>query len=368
MDDVQPLRARLSAGGTGTRVTAPAPTFRPRGPGRGLGAIVVLSLLLVAALPRTLGAHESRPGYLELTETESGTWRVLWKRPVNGEVEIRISPVFPESCALVGATEGGEEGTVLMVRAEVACADGLVGQRVAIDGLETTITDVMLRVYYLDGATETHLLRPSSTSVEIGQAAGAGRRALAYIRLGIQHIVQGVDHLLFVLGLLLIVQSTSMLLKTITSFTVAHSLTLAIATLGYAEVPTLPLNAVIALSILFLGPEIVRAQRGGTSLTIRHPWIVAFAFGLLHGFGYATGLTEMGLPSAEIPLALFTFNVGVEIGQLAFVGMVLLLVRAFRTLEIRWPRWALASPAYAVGVLGAFWTIDRTIALLQAVL
>ncbi|MEJ2502239.1 MAG: HupE/UreJ family protein, partial [Gemmatimonadota bacterium] len=271
-------------------------------------------------------------------------------------------------CRLAGAARNSGDATTLLVRAELSCDEGLVGQWVGIDGLETTITDVMLRVYYLDGATETHLLRPSSTGAEIGQSAGRGRRALAYVRLGIQHIVQGVDHLLFVLGLLLIVQSTPMLIKTVTSFTVAHSITLAVATLGYAEVPTLPLNAVIALSILFLGPEIVRARRGGTSLTIRHPWTVAFAFGLLHGFGYATGLTEMGLPPAEIPLALLTFNVGVEIGQLAFVGLVLLLARSFRTLEIRWPRWTLALPAYAVGTLGAFWTIDRTVALLEAVL
>jgi hydrogenase/urease accessory protein HupE len=332
------------------------------------GWLVTVVLLGILALPRPTGAHESRPGYLELTETEAGTWRVLWKRPINGEVEIRISPLFPESCGLVGAAQGEEGASTLLVRAELACTEPLVGQRVAIDGLETTITDVMLRVYYLDGASETHLLRPSSTSAEIGQSAGAWRRAAAYLRLGIQHIVQGVDHLLFVLGLLLIVQSTGMLLKTITSFTVAHSITLAIATLGYAEVPSLPLNAVIALSILFLAPEILRAQRGESSLTTRHPWTVAFAFGLLHGFGYATGLTEMGLPPAEIPLALFTFNVGVEIGQLGFVGLVLLLARSFRTLEIRWPKWALAVPAYAVGTLGAFWTIDRTVALLAAVL
>jgi hydrogenase/urease accessory protein HupE len=330
--------------------------------------LVLPALLGLLVLPRPSGAHESRPGYLELTQTEAGTWRVLWKRPINGEVEIRISPLFPESCGLVGAAQGEEGTSTLLVRAELQCQEPLVGQRVAIDGLETTITDVMLRVYYLDGASETHLLRPSSPSAEIGQSAGAWRRAAAYLRLGIQHIVQGVDHLLFVLGLLLIVQTTGMLLKTITSFTVAHSITLAIATLGYAEVPSLPLNAVIALSILFLGPEILRAQRGESSLTIRHPWIVAFAFGLLHGFGYATGLTEMGLPPAEIPLALFTFNVGVEIGQLAFVALVLLLARAFLTLEIRWPRWVKAVPGYAVGTLGAFWTIDRTLALFEAVL
>jgi hypothetical protein len=165
--------------------------------------------------------------------------------------------------------------------------------------------------------------------------------------------------MLFVLGLLLIVKDRWMLLKTITAFTVAHSITLAIATLGYAEAPVLPLNAAIALSILFLGPEIVRSWRGETSFTIRHPWVVAFAFGLLHGFGFASALTSAGLPKAELPTALLAFNVGVEIGQLSFVALTLLLERAFRILQVRWPRWAEALPGYAVGSLGAFWTIQR---------
>jgi hypothetical protein len=150
-----------------------------------------------------------------------------------------------------------------------------------------------------------------------------------------------------------------MLLKTVSAFTVAHSLTLAAATLGYASVPGPPLNAAIALSILFLGIEIVRSWRGQTSLTLRHPWVVAFAFGFLHGFGFASGLTTMGLPAGEIPLALLLFNVGVEAGQLLFVVLALLLERSFRVLEIRWPRPVQALPAYTVGSLGAFWTIQR---------
>jgi hypothetical protein len=154
-----------------------------------------------------------------------------------------------------------------------------------------------------------------------------------------------------------------MLVKTVTSFTLAHSITLAIATLGYASAPLPPLNAAIALSILFLGPEIVRVRRGETSFTIRHPWIVAFAFGLLHGFGFASGLTAMGLPPAEIPLALLLFNVGVEAGQIGFVALVLLLERSFRTLQIRWPPFAGALPGYVVGSLGAYWTIQRTLLL-----
>ena len=172
------------------------------------------------------------------------------------------------------------------------------------------------------------------------------------------------DHLLFVLGLLLLVKDSWMLVKTVSAFTVAHSITLAIATLGYASVPGPPLNAAIALSILFLGAEIVRSWRGETSLTIRQPWVVAFAFGLLHGFGFASGLTTMGLPRTEIPLALLMFNVGVEIGQLLFVILVLLLERAFRVLEVRWPRWAEVLPAYIVGSLGAYWTIQRVAMLL----
>jgi hydrogenase/urease accessory protein HupE len=178
----------------------------------------------------------------------------------------------------------------------------------------------------------------------------------------------GVDHLLFVLGLLLIVQGRVMLLKTITSFTVAHSITLAIATLGYAKAPLPPLNAAIALSILFLGPEVVRHRRGETSLTIRFPWLVAFAFGLLHGFGFASGLSTTGMPRVELPWALLWFNVGVELGQLVFVFLALILARSFRTLEIRWPGWALALPGYTVGSLGAYWTIQRTAILLGGLL
>ena len=150
------------------------------------------------------------------------------------------------------------------------------------------------------------------------------------------------------------------MVKTITSFTIAHSITLGIATLGYASAPGPPLNAAIALSILFLGPEIVRVWRGQTSFTIRHPWVVAFAFGLLHGFGFASGLTMMGIPAAEIPLALLSFNVGVELGQIFFVVVIVALERSFRVLEMRWPRGAEPAPGYAVGSLGAFCTIQRT--------
>jgi len=219
----------------------------------------------------------------------------------------------------------------------------------------------LFRFKTVSGDTATRMIGPETTSWTIPLRGTRLSIARDYATLGLRHILEGVDHLLFVLGLLMLVHDRWMLLKTITSFTVAHSITLAIATLGYASAPLLPLNAAIALSILFLAPEIVKLRRGESSLTIRQPWIVAFAFGLLHGFGFASGLSSAGLPSRELPLALLTFNVGVEAGQLGCVALVLLLQRSFESLEIRWPRWVQALPAYAIGSLGAYWTIQRTV-------
>lgn len=328
-------------------------------------AVTVCGLALA-----TLGAaqaHETRPGYLELREGEPSTYALLWKRPTGGEVEIRIAPVVPEGCRLATPDQQQLTPGAVVVRGTLTCRGGLAGKTLRVAGLETTITDVLVRIEHGDGRVESHLLRPATPEVTLGAATTGGERALSYLQLGMQHILLGVDHLLFVLGLLLIVRDRWMLVKTITAFTVAHSLTLAIATLGYASAPLLPLNAAIALSILFLGPEIVRVWRGETSFTIRHPWVVAFLFGLLHGFGFASGLTAMGLPKAEIPLALLLFNLGVELGQIAFVALVLLLERAFRVLQIHWPSYAAALPGYAVGSLGAYWTIQRTAILLGAV-
>ena len=323
---------------------------------------------LALAVARPAAAHETRPGLLDLRETADGLYSLLWKRPTGGEVEIRIHPIIPEGCSL--QTDDRQQqvspGAVL-VRGILRCPGGLKGKILRIAGLETTITDVLVRVHHADGRLESHLLRPASPAVELGGSTTQMQRVLDYLRLGVQHILLGADHLLFVLGLLLIVSGLGMLLKTITAFTLAHSITLAIATLGYASAPALPLNAAIALSILFLGPEVVRRWRGETSFTIRHPWVVAFAFGLLHGFGFASGLTAMGLPQQEIPLALLLFNVGVELGQLAFVGLFLLLGWSFRTLAIRWPRAMELVPGYAVGGLGAFWSIQRIAILLVGI-
>ena len=332
------------------------PVFASRSGVRALRRLSPIVLLLLC-LPSSAGAHEARPGFLELREVAPDRFELLWKQPALGEMLLRINPAFPPECSLEGMGDQEMIPGALLWRTTLVCAGGLSGKSISVVGLEATLTDVLVRVHHANGVTETHLLKPASPSVVIG---GEGQGPAAYVTLGIEHIVLGIDHLLFVLGLLLIVEDRFMLIKTITSFTLAHSMTLAIATLGYASAPVVPLNAAIALSILFLGPEIVRSWRGETSFTIRHPWVVAFSFGLLHGFGFASGLTAMGLPRTEIPLALLLFNVGVELGQLMFVALVLLMERSFRTLEIRWPRWAQMLPGYAVGTLGAFWAIQRS--------
>ncbi|MGZ6080980.1 MAG: HupE/UreJ family protein [Myxococcaceae bacterium] len=310
-------------------------------------------------------SHEARPAYLELKETAPGRFDLLWRTPVLAGRRLPVALRVPAEMRNVKEPSVDELADSLLERRWVDPGPGgLAGKRIDFPGLQGTITDVLVRVEMLDGRTWTMLARPSQPWVEIPATRGALASAATFVLTGIEHILLGVDHLLFVLGLLLIVSDRWMLVKTITAFTVAHSITLAIATLGYARAPLGPLNAAIALSILFLGPEIVRVWRGETSFTIRHPWVVAFAFGLLHGFGFASGLTAMGLPRSEIPVALVLFNVGVEIGQLFFVFLILGLERSFRALEIHWPRVVRRLPGYAVGSLGALWTIQRAVALL----
>jgi hydrogenase/urease accessory protein HupE len=336
---------------------------------RVVGAVVVALVALVAALVPAR-AHELQPAFLELTETAPGDYTVLWKLPSLGEaadVRLPVVPVFPEACRSIGEARSSRAGTAWLFTARIACDGTLAGRTIAFEGLEALATDVLVRAQRLDGSVETHVVKPLQPTVTLRAASDARRGIAAYVYLGIEHILLGVDHLLFVLGLLLIVRDRWMLVKTVTAFTVAHSITLAVATFGIANVPAMPLNAAIALSILFLGPEIVRRWRGETSFTIRHPWVVAFAFGLLHGFGFASGLAQLGLPRDEIPLALFLFNVGVEIGQLAFVLLIVLLERSFRLLEIHWPRVVARAPGYLVGTLGAFWTLQRVAILLRGV-
>jgi HupE / UreJ protein len=337
-----------------------------------LGVATLATLVVIPAGTGGLGvpvlqAHESRPAYLEITETAPGRYDVLWRTPLLAGISLPLALRFPTDVRNLSQPTVRELPDSLVERRVIEANGSLRDKRIDFIGLQVTITDVLVRVRLLDGTDSSTLVRPSQPWIEIAASRGLMGTAASFLLHGIQHISFGIDHLLFVLGLMLIVKDRWMLFKTVTAFTVAHSITLAIATFGYADAPLLPLNAAIALSILFLGPEIVRSWRGQTSLTIRRPWLVAFLFGLLHGFGFAGALTGAGLPARDLPLALLSFNIGVEIGQVAFVALVLLLERAFRQLELRWPRWAEALPGYTVGSLGAFWTIQRTAILLGLV-
>ncbi len=321
--------------------------------------------ILVGAAPAL--AHESRPAYLEIKETTPGRYDVLWRTPVTAGMRLPIGLAFPRDIETVKGPIVEELADSTVERRTIDTAGrGLAGRRIEFRGLQLTITDVFARFVSLDGLNATMIARASQPWIEIAASQTMMQVVGAYIVEGFRHILFGADHLLFVLGLLLIINGRWMLVKTVTAFTVAHSLTLAVATLGYAQLPPLPLNAAIALSILFLGPEIVRVWRHESSFTIRHPWVVAFLFGLLHGFGFASGLTSAGLPRSELPTAVLSFNVGVELGQLTFVVLIIGLERAFRVLRIEWPRWVRVLPGYTVGVLGAFWTVQRLALLLVA--
>ena len=337
--------------------------------------LVIASLLLPAcgeAAPSF--AHEIASAYLEMRETgEAGAWQVRWSVPSRRGVRLPIQVAFPEGCVEEGSERtasslAGPAGTLHASSWMVRCPGGLDGAAVRIAGLESAQTEVLGRVARADGRVQSVRAFPWKPAFVVEPAPSLLAEAATYLALGVEHIALGPDHLLFVLGLLLIVGSRWMLLKTITSFTLAHSLTLAVATLGYASAPTVHLNAAIALSILCLGPEIVRARRGESSAMIRHPWVVAFLFGLLHGFGFAGGLSSLGIPASDIPKALLFFNLGVEAGQVAFIGLVILLEASFRALRIAWPRVVRALPGYAVGSLGAFWTIQRTAILVRGIL
>ncbi len=324
----------------------------------------LVAFLLAASIAPSL-AHESQPGTLEIIQLTSERYEVTWKAPIYYGKPHPARLQLPENWNdIVQPTEQHIADSIIFRRVVNIGGESIEGAVIRFPGLESTITDVYVRLKRLDDTSMASMVGPTKPYVELRGNRTWYIAATEYISLGFYHILIGIDHLLFVLGLMLIVQGRGMLIKTITSFTIAHSLTLALATLGFASIPLPPLNAAVALSILFLGPEIVRTWQGKTSLTIRYPWIVAFLFGLLHGFGFASGLSTTGMPVAELPIALLCFNIGVELGQLSFVFLALALAWSFRTLEIRWPRWALMLPGYTVGGLGAYWTIQRTAILI----
>jgi hydrogenase/urease accessory protein HupE len=322
-------------------------------------AILLLGLLLVSL---SVAAHEVRPGYLELKQTGDEDYSVLWKVPMKGNAVLRLSPVLPESCNQLVPPASRQVAAAMVKQWSVRCAGGLADKPVAIEGLQHTLTDVLVRITHVGGTTQTVRLTPQSNQLIVSGEPSSFEVIKTYFVLGVEHILLGIDHLLFVFALLLIVQGWKRLVGTITAFTLAHSITLAAATLGYVNVPQAPVEAVIALSILFLATEIIHGQQGRIGLAQRYPWVVAFIFGLLHGFGFAGALSEVGLPPSDIPLALLFFNVGVEAGQLLFVAAVLVASLVLKHLALTPLRRAEIAVTYVIGSVAAFWTIERVAA------
>jgi hydrogenase/urease accessory protein HupE len=322
---------------------------------------VVMAAAISVASPTH--AHALQPGYLEVRKIDTGLYAVIWKVPVVSNRPMAISAVLPEACDTRSPGDPVWDGTAFVTRWTAKCTGGLEGGVIQIDGLDRTETDVLIRFDLADGTTQTQRLTADQTSFLVPSQPSQFEVVHTYLILGVEHILSGIDHLVFVLALLILVKGTRRLIVTITAFTAAHSLTLAGATLGFVHLPPPPIEAAIALSIAFVAAEIVHAHYGKTGMTQKYPWAIAFAFGLLHGFGFAGALTEIGLPPNSVPIALLFFNLGVEIGQLIFVFAVLVFLWIARAIlkHITLPRlnWAWAVPPYLIGSLAMFWFAQR---------
>jgi hydrogenase/urease accessory protein HupE len=322
-----------------------------------------LRLFLLLLLWLTVAtADEVRPSYLQIEEVGPQRFSVLFKVPARGDRRLSMQVRFPDFCQEEGTHTAGFVGSAYIERYSVACTKPLAGERITIEGLERTRTDLLLRMAFLDHTSQSQLLRAENNSYAVLASASSMQVVKTYTWLGITHILMGFDHLMFVFALLLLVHSLHKLLWTITAFTLAHSITLAGSSLGYLFMPQKPVEAMIALSILFLAVEIMHEKEGKTGITARYPWLIAFTFGLLHGFGFAGALSEIGLPQHARDLALIFFNVGVEIGQLCFIAVVLLLGRLLLMLHLGKTLEKLKTVlVYMIGTLSTFWLIERVL-------
>ncbi len=310
-------------------------------------------------------AHEIRPAYLEINQNEDTLteYQITWKIPLVGNKAPKITPKFPEGFTLTQTSDNFLSDAYIRYYTGTY-KQSLNGQKIGIEGLELTLVDVLVQINLANNTSYTLLLQPDHPQEIIPIEPSVWEVAKLYLILGIEHILWGIDHLLFVLCLLLLVQSFAALIKTVTAFTIAHSITLALASMNLVHIPQAPVEAVIALSIVFLAREYVFFRQGkGDSLTVQYPWLVAFVFGLLHGFGFAGALSEIGFPQQNIPLALLTFNVGVEIGQLLFIAVCIAVLAFWRKVNFNFsfslPKWTWKIAPYVIGTVAAFWLIER---------
>ncbi len=324
-------------------------------------ALLIASILL---LPLMMRAHEIRPGYLEIKEATDHTLQITWKQPLMGEYGLPLHPALSsgwlqDSLADISYTE-----SYIIKRWKIAAGHAALDrQTITINGLEKTMTDVLVQVILADQTSYSYLLKPVQPSVTLALSSPQAPPVWQYLQMRMHHIWSGFDHLLFVFGLLLLVRRRSLLIWTITAFTIAHSITLALATFQIITVSSAFTEAAIALSIVFLAVEIARHHNGKDGFTYRHPWLVSFFFGLLHGLGFASALQQVGLPEDNIPLALMLFNAGVEIGQLTFVAAVLSAAAMVRTFKWRFPVGMKNIPPFITGTLAMYWFIERVFAV-----
>ncbi len=328
----------------------------------GLRAVLAGALFwLLAAVPAL--AHEVRPALVQIVETAPNEYVVTWKRPVVGDMALRLIPHLSGG-ALEAAPTAEEAAPGFVVRVwRIKGGHPLDGQTLSVEGLPQSVTDVLVRVTARDGHTIDAVLRPSRASMPLSLSPPKGLAVSGYLKLGVEHILTGIDHLLFVLGLLLLIGPRWPLVKTVTAFTVAHSITLGLAALGYLSFPSATIEALVALSIIFVALELTPARLRRPGLARRQPWIIAFTFGLLHGMAFAGALSQIGLPPRAAPQALLLFNVGVEVGQLLFIAAALAVMAGLRAVQRAVgrpaPAWATAAPAYAIGGLACYWLIER---------
>ena len=329
-----------------------------------VAAAVAILAVVTLAWPQTGHSHALDPGYISIEPLGGDQYRVFFRRP---DVQGRPMPLalrLPDRCEAPDAPQPRSDGRAWVAAWVVGCPGGLPGGTVTVAGLENTRTDVLLRIASPGGAPFTTRLTPAGTGTAIPAAPAAGDVALTYFVLGVEHILEGWDHLLFVFALTLLIPGLRQLFFAVTAFTVAHSITLAAATFGLAAPDPQPVEAIIALSIVFLAAELVHSSRSGAPrLSTRWPWLVTFAFGLLHGFGFAGALQEIGLPADAVPLALLAFNLGVEAGQLVFIAVVMSAAAAMRFLAADGSAVTATRPylAYGIGCIASFWLFERIV-------
>ena len=318
-----------------------------------------LAALLVLFCIAPAHADELRPGYLEFTQADQTDWSLVWKSPIKGGLTPQTQPILPDGCSVKDEPRKALVNATLVSTYDVKCTGAVAGKRIGLSNMETAQTDILVRVAMLDRPVQAMRFTAANSVAEIAEKPSGWMVAQTYFVTGIEHILFGFDHLLFVIALVLLLGGAWTVAKAVTAFTVAHSITLIGTTLGFFGLPQRPVEAVIALSIIFLAVEIIKRKPGKPRLSERAPWIIAFLFGLIHGFGFAGALSEIGLPESDIPTALLTFNLGVEAGQLAIVFGSLAVLWLMKRYAEKMMRAAIITGTYAIGITASFWFIER---------